>query len=157
MSSFSKLSFTYKCQCGALVEFQDGDPEDIGSSPACVFNFLQSWRVKCKITLVPFFLGVFTSYLDNGWNVNLCTIENCISIILRSIEHNMRPILRTCTFKELGHALFYYSSQCILLKCPGNFLLGAEETGGGQHAWDSFTVKTLYYKPFREYGFQQLE
>jgi hypothetical protein len=40
------------------------------------------------------FLGGFTSYLLNGWSVNLRAIENCIFSI-RSIERNMRPILRT--------------------------------------------------------------
>ncbi len=35
----------------------------------------------------------FTSYLRNGWSVNLRAIENCIFSI-RSIQRNMRPILR---------------------------------------------------------------
>jgi hypothetical protein len=38
------------------------------------------------------FLGGFTSYLRNGWSLR--AIENCIFSI-RSIERNMRPILRT--------------------------------------------------------------
>jgi hypothetical protein len=37
------------------------------------------------------------SYLRNGWSVNLQAIENCIFSI-RSIERNMRPILRTVWF-----------------------------------------------------------
>ncbi len=40
------------------------------------------------------FLGGFTSYMRNGWSVTLRAIENCIFSI-RSIERNMRPILRT--------------------------------------------------------------
>jgi hypothetical protein len=42
------------------------------------------------------------SYLRNGWNVNLRAIENCIFSI-RSIERNMRPILRTVQpMRDLG-------------------------------------------------------
>ncbi len=40
------------------------------------------------------FMEGFPSYLRNGWSVNLRPIENCIFSI-RSIERNMRPILRT--------------------------------------------------------------
>jgi hypothetical protein len=49
------FGFLCKCKCGALVEYQVGDPEAPGSTPACVGYFLQAWRVKRKITLVPFF------------------------------------------------------------------------------------------------------
>ncbi len=49
--------------------------------------------------------------------------------------------------------VFYLNVREIFYLEPKRRGLG----GGGQHAWDSFTVKTMYYKPFREYGFQQLE
>jgi hypothetical protein len=51
MYIFSKFSTKDKCQCGALVESQAGDPED----QPVLFSFLQTWRVKRKITLVLFF------------------------------------------------------------------------------------------------------
>ncbi len=38
------------------------------------------------------FSGGFTSYLRNGWSVNLRAIENCIFSI-RSIERNNRPTM----------------------------------------------------------------
>jgi hypothetical protein len=40
------------------------------------------------------FSGGFTSFLRNGWIVNLRVIENCI-FSTRSIERNMRHILWT--------------------------------------------------------------
>jgi hypothetical protein len=36
MYIFSKFSNNHKCQCGALLEPQFGDPEVNDSSPACV-------------------------------------------------------------------------------------------------------------------------
>jgi hypothetical protein len=41
------------------------------------------------------------SYLRNGWTVNLRATENCIFSI-RSIERNMRPILRTVQFLRIS-------------------------------------------------------
>jgi hypothetical protein len=43
------------CECGAVEEYQAGNPEERGLSPACVICFLQALRVKRKITLVRFF------------------------------------------------------------------------------------------------------
>jgi hypothetical protein len=51
--------------------------------------------------------------------------------------------------------LLFAISQCILLKCLGNFSLVATGTrggGGNKGAWTSFTVNTLtlvYYTPYR--------
>ncbi len=36
------------------IEYQVGDPEVIGPSPACVFSFLHAWRVKRNILFVWF-------------------------------------------------------------------------------------------------------
>ncbi len=80
-----------------MEEYQTGSPEKRGSSPACADGFLQALRVKRKITLVQFFSGGFMSYLRRGWSIKLWAIENCIFSI-RSIERNMRPILRTVRF-----------------------------------------------------------
>ncbi len=33
---FLKFGITLKCQCGALVESQAGDPEEGGAKPPCV-------------------------------------------------------------------------------------------------------------------------
>ncbi len=44
--------FIFKCECGAMEEYQVGVPEGNGS---ILFSFLQAGRVKCKITLVRFF------------------------------------------------------------------------------------------------------
>jgi hypothetical protein len=43
------------CECGAVEEYQAGNPEERGLSPACVICFLQALHVKRKITLVRFF------------------------------------------------------------------------------------------------------
>ncbi len=55
MYIFSNFRSIYKCQCGALVESQTGDPEDHGSRRSVLFSFLQRWCVKRKITFVLFF------------------------------------------------------------------------------------------------------
>ncbi len=41
--------------CGAVEEYQAGNPEERGLSPTCPICFLQALRVKRKITLVQFF------------------------------------------------------------------------------------------------------
>ncbi len=58
------------------------------------------------------FSGGFMSYLRNGWSVKLRAIENCIFSI-RSIECNMRPILRTVQLENMhaeGHIVALESS-----------------------------------------------
>jgi hypothetical protein len=76
-----------------------------------LFNFLQAWRVKRKVTLVLFFWD--QSYLRNGWSVNLRAIENCIFTIC-SIERNMRPILRTVHAEHAHKELMHMLRMCML-------------------------------------------
>jgi hypothetical protein len=85
-----KFSTIYKYQCGALA----GDTEDNGSSPPCVIELSAGIARQTENYACSVFSGGFTSYLPNGYSVNLRAIENCIFSI-RSIERNMRPILRT--------------------------------------------------------------
>jgi hypothetical protein len=58
----------------------------------CWLFFCRQGASNVRLRLCGF-LGSFTLYLRNGWSVNLRAIENCIFSI-RSIERNMRPILR---------------------------------------------------------------
>jgi hypothetical protein len=83
----------HKWKCGAVVESQTGNPEIAGSSTTCAVLFSQGMAYQTEDYACGVF-GVFTSYLRNGCSVNLQAIENCIFSI-RSIEHNLRPILRT--------------------------------------------------------------
>ncbi len=83
-----------KCECGAAVESQTGKPEIAGSIPTSAFQFSPGMACLTENYAFVVFLGGFTSYLRNGWSVNLRAIENCIFSI-HSIERNMRPILRT--------------------------------------------------------------
>ncbi len=75
----------------AQLESQIGKLEIAGSIPTYVSHGMAylTEDYACAV-----FLGGFTSYLPYGWSVNLQAIENCIFSI-RSIERNMRPILRT--------------------------------------------------------------
>jgi hypothetical protein len=84
----------HKCKCGAAVESQIGSPEIAGLGPTCVILFTEDMACQTADYACGVFLGGFTSYLRNGWSVNLWAIENCIFSIC-SIERNMRPILRT--------------------------------------------------------------
>jgi hypothetical protein len=91
---YFKFCLSYKWKCGAVVESQTGNPEIAGSSPTSAVYFSQRMACQTEYYACAVFLGGFTSYLRSGWSVNLRAIENCIFSI-RSIERNLRPILRT--------------------------------------------------------------
>ncbi len=84
---------------GAAVESQIGSPEIAGLSPCYVVCFAQGMAFQTEDYACGDFLWGFTSYLRNGWSVNLRAIENC-TFSIRSIERNMRPILRFSCPKE---------------------------------------------------------
>jgi hypothetical protein len=79
------------------------------------------------------FLGGFTSYLRNGWSINVRAIENCIFSI-RSIECNMRPILRTVRLRE------FEEIEISRQRCRGDFCLDFfQDSSSGEYI--TFLVK----------------
>jgi hypothetical protein len=60
-------------------------------SPRYINN---KFALNQKVLALLSLMRKITSYLHYGWSVNLLAIENGICGI-HSIEHNMRPILRT--------------------------------------------------------------
>ncbi len=75
--NFNYYSF-HKCKCGAVVEAQTGNLEIAGSSHICAIWFSHGMAWQTEDCAFAVFLGGFTSYLHNGWSVNLRAIENCI-------------------------------------------------------------------------------
>ncbi len=87
---YLRYYFNFKSNGGAVVELQAVDPEIVGSPPAVFFSLPSHGAPSVKLRI----LQNFTLYLRNSWSINLRAIENCICG-LRSIERNMRCILRT--------------------------------------------------------------